>query len=219
MVDTLELRIFSTLPFLVYAAYLDLKYREIDSRVWRYMTALGALFLLADIILTKNPRLLLPFAIILAIAIVFSVSLHYFGLMGGGDAKLLIALGAMFPFLPRGNFVLPTFFLSVITNAILLGLLINLGIFVLNLKHLKYVRRFKKLVRLFGAYKKDAKDVGKFEAVLDEGSLFLGTKNTEFGRGAREGEVWVSYALPFVVFMTIGFIISVLHGDLLTLIF
>jgi Flp pilus assembly protein protease CpaA len=93
MVNTLLMRIFSTLPFLVYAAYLDLKYREINRRVWQTITALGALFLLADIILTKNSRLLLPFAIILSIAIVFSVSLHYLGLMGGGDAKLLIALG------------------------------------------------------------------------------------------------------------------------------
>jgi len=183
------------------------------------MSVLGALFLLADIYLTKNPRLLLPFAIILAIAVVFSVTLNYFGMIGGGDAKLLIGLGAMFPFLPKGSFILPTFFLSVFTNAILLGLLINLWVFLLNLKNLRDVRSLKEFARLFGAYKKDARDVSQFEAVLDEGRLFIGSKNVEFGRGVRKGEVWVSYALPFAFFITLGFVISVTYGDLLTLIF
>ncbi len=183
------------------------------------MSVLGALFLLADIYLTKNPRLLLPFAIILAIAVVFSVTLNYFGMIGGGDAKLLIGLGAMFPFLPKGSFILPTFFLSVFTNAILLGLLINLWVFLLNLKNLRDVRSLKEFARLFGAYKKDARDVSQFEAVLDEGRLFIGSKNVEFGRGVRKGEVWVSYALPFAAFITVGFVISVTYGDLLTLIF
>jgi preflagellin peptidase FlaK len=208
----------SSFLILLYASVLDIKYREVDSRLWKLIIAIGSLLILADVFLTKNPRLLLPFTIILFIAVVFSFSLDYFGLMGAGDAKLIIGLGAMFPFLPKGNFILPTFFLSVFTNAILLGLLINLWVFVLNIKHLRDVRHFNEFVRLFGAYKKDANEVGQFEAVLDEGKLFLGTKNAEFGRGVREGEVWVSYALPFVVFMTIGFLISVSYGDAIAII-
>ncbi|HDH28455.1 MAG TPA: hypothetical protein ENH13_04920, partial [Euryarchaeota archaeon] len=33
------------------------------------------------------------------------------------------------------------------------------------------------------------------------------------------GRIWATPALPFVVFLTLGFIISVLHGDLIAFIF
>jgi preflagellin peptidase FlaK len=219
MVDTLLLRIYSTLPFLLYSSYLDLKYREIDSRIWRLMTTLGALFLLADVFLTKNPRLLLPFAIILTIAAVFSVSLHYFGMMGGGDAKLLIALGAMYPYLPHGEFLLPILFLSAFSNGILLSILIPLGFFARNIGQLQYVRTPKEFLRLFMAYKKDSKDLGSFETVLREGQIFINAREVELGKTGVEGEVWVTPAIPFIVFMTAGFVISVLYGDILALIY
>lgn len=215
MVDTLLLRAISSLLLLFYASFLDLKHREIESKVWQSMVALGVLFLLIDVYSVKNPKIFISFVLILGIAVIFSVSLHYLGLIGGGDAKILIGLAAVFPFLPRGNFILPAFFLSVFTNAIFLALLIPAGFFAANLKHLGSVRSPKELFRLFIARKKDAKDVGEFEAVLNGGRFFINTKNVEFGSGGRSGEVWVTPAVPFVILLTAGFIISAVYGDVL----
>jgi prepilin signal peptidase PulO-like enzyme (type II secretory pathway) len=69
------------------------------------------------------------------------------------------------------------------------------------------------------AYKKDSKDLGSFETVLDEGQIFINTREVELGKTGVVGETWVTPAIPFIVFMTLGFVISLLHGDLLTLIF
>jgi preflagellin peptidase FlaK len=183
------------------------------------MIALAAFFILFDISRSNNPRLFIPFIIITALAALFSVSLHYLGLVGGGDAKLLIALGAMFPFLQTSNFIMPVFFLSVFTNAVLISLLIPLIFFVLNLKHLGGVRTPRDFLRLFVAYKKDAKDLGSFEAILDEDQLFINSRKVELGKVHREGEVWVTPAFPFVVFLTVGYLISIFYGDLLSFIF
>ncbi|MFQ5800437.1 MAG: prepilin peptidase [Candidatus Hydrothermarchaeales archaeon] len=215
MVDTLLLRILSSLPILYYASFLDLKHREIDSRLWQSMVVLGVLFLLTDVYTVKNLKLFIPFVFILGIAVVFSVSLHYLGLIGGGDAKMLIGLAAMFPFLPSGNFILPAFFLSVFTNAIFIALLIPLWFFVSNLNLLPELKSPRDFLRLFVARKKDAKDVGGFEAVLDDDRFFISTKNVEFGSGGRSGEVWVTPAVPFVVLLAAGFVISIVYGDVL----
>jgi preflagellin peptidase FlaK len=183
------------------------------------MIAFGVIFLALDIYAIKNLKLLIPFIFIISIAAVFSVTLHYFGLMGGGDAKIIIGLGAMFPLLPDGNFVFPVFFLSAFTNAIFISFLLPLWFFISNIRLLPDVKFPREVLRLFVARKKNAKDVGKFEAVLDEGRFFMGTKNVEFGGGTREGEVWAAPALPFVVFLTIGFVVSITYGDLTYLFF
>jgi preflagellin peptidase FlaK len=219
MVNTLEVRIYLTLLFFLYASYLDLKYREIDPRLWQSMIGLGFLIILADIVDLNNPRLLIVFLIILLLATIFAISIHYLGLMGGGDVKLIIALGAMFPYLPSGSFILPTLFLSAFTNAIVIALTIPLFFFIYNLKHLPSTRSPKDFLRLFVAYKKDAKNLDHFEAVLNEGQLFINTKNMELGKTNKMGSVWVTPAFPFVVFLTAGFTISVFYGDILSIIF
>ncbi len=219
MVETISLRITISLAVLIYASYLDLRYREIDPRLWRSMTAAGILLLAADLFQTRNTRLLTVFAIVLAIAVGFSVSLHYLGLMGGGDSKLLIALGAMFPLLPEGNFVLPIFFLSVFSNGVLIALIAPLIILVQNLRHFEPVRSPHDILRLFTGYRKDARNLGPFEVVVGERQLFFNVRKAELGKSDAVGEVWVTPAIPFVVFLTAGFLLSVTYGDLLSIIF
>ncbi len=218
MVNTMALRAITSLLILSIASYMDVKHREIDRRIWLLMTALGGLFLLLDITSIGNIRLFALFLFILSLAVLFSVSLHYLGLIGGGDAKMLIGLGAMYPYLPSGSFLLPAFFLSVFTNAVVIALVIPLLFFLMNLKLLREVKSIKEFIRLFVGYKKSSKDVGSFEAVLEENQLFVNTKTVELGKISSEGEVWVTPAFPFVVFITAGFLISILYGDLIKLV-
>ena len=221
MVETADLlRIIATLVALTYASYLDIKTREIDSRIWRAMVALGVILIFFDAITFENPRVLIFAAFAIIISLIFTVPLNYLGLMGGGDAKLLIALATMFPFLPHSKFIIPLFFLSVFTNAIVIAVSIPLLFFIKNIKHLRDVRRFKEFFRLFVGYKKNAADVGEFETILKEGQVFIDVNKVELGKGSKgDGEVWVTPAIPFVVFLTAGFIISIVYGDLISLLF
>ncbi len=215
MADVFLLRILFSLPLLLYASFQDVRHREIDNWVWQAMLALGLITIAMDIQQFNNERLLIPFVFILGTAAVFSLILHYLGLIGGGDAKLIIGLGAVFTFLPPRNFIFPAFYLSVFTNAIIIALLVPLAFFISNLEHLKPINSLRDLPRLFVARKKDAKDVGRFETVLEEGKLFIGTKNVQFGGDKSKGEVWAVPALPFAVFLTAGFLVSISYGDLL----
>ncbi|RMF90890.1 MAG: A24 family peptidase [Methanobacteriota archaeon] len=220
MADTVLLRILSSMLILSYGSLQDIKRREIDSIVWQAMVVLAAFFLVLDVYSEGEPRLLIPFIFIVLVGIVFSAGIHHLGLMGGGDAKLLIGLSAMFPLLPPGGrFIFPALFLSVFTNAILISLLIPLWFFISNIRMLPEVRGYRDLLRLFAARRKEAKDVGRFEAVLDDDRLFISTKNVEFGAGDRDGEVWAAPALPFIVFLTAGFVVSILYGDILYILF
>jgi preflagellin peptidase FlaK len=219
MVDTGTTRILLTSVFFLYASYLDLRHREIDPRIWRSMTALAIVILIIDIGMNKDPSLFRDFIIIFSIAVLFSLSLYHFGLLGGGDVKLLIALGAMFPRLSTGNFIFPALFLSVFTNAILVALIMPLIFFFHNLKQIRHVRSPSEFLRLLIAYKKNAKELGSFEVVLGEGRIFGNTDKTPLGKTQKKGEVWVTPALPFVVFMTAGFLATVVYGDLLFYLF
>jgi preflagellin peptidase FlaK len=217
MVDTIIIREVITLPLLIYASFLDIKYREINSLVWRVMFAIGILILLIDLNQTGFRSLLISFLIVVAAAAIFSVSLHSLGAMGGGDAKLLIALGALFPILPGGNFLLPLFFLSVFSNAVLISLIVPLVLFLYNIKREWKVRSPKELFRLFVAYQKEGSKIGKFEAALEKDKVLINTKNIELGKSGAKGVVWVTPALPFAVFITLGYVVSIYYGDLLTL--
>jgi len=219
MVSTLDLRITATLVLLVYASILDLQSREINRFAWQSMAGLGIILLAIDLAASKSLSLLVSASIILGIAIAFAVTVNYLGLMGGGDAKLLIGLGAMFPTLPHGTYLLPAFFLTVFSNAIIASLLVPITFFLRNLGELRSVRSPRDFLRLFIAYQKDSKDLGRFETVLEDGQLYINAREVELGETESEGIVWATPALPFVVFLTLGFIISVLYGDLIAVIF
>jgi len=213
MQDALLLRSATALPLLLYSSYLDLRYREIHGWVWKSMMLLGLLYIGA-----LREEELLPFILLtLSTAIALSLLLHRTGLIGGGDAKLLIALALLFPFQPPGRFLFPFFFLSVFSNAVLLALPLPLFFLLHNLKDIGEARTPGEVLRLLVAYKKDARAIGRYEAPVERGRLFLSVHNVELGRAEGEGEIWVTPALPFAAFLTAGFLISLAYGDLLAL--
>lgn len=203
------LKAFLTLLILLYASRLDWKYREIDDKSWLSLIAFGLLFLFYDFRI-KN------FLISVGATASFSLIFYYFGLMGGGDAKILIGLGALFPVYPSAITLFPIFALSVFANAVLLSAPLPMFFFIHNLKHLKEVRSMRDFFVLFLGYKKDASDIRRYEAVVD--SIFLDVNKVQLGRKDREGEVWVTPAVPFLIPITLGFLVAVLFGDIMSFI-
>lgn len=139
------LKIFISMPFLLYSCYSDLKSRRVSNRVWKYMLAAGSVFIIYEIFIGGTSYL-----VSLAISGIFVFTVVYilfqFGAFGGGDAKGLIVLSILFPSYPvfkiSGEIYpllgLPPvgfFTFTVFGNALLLTTLVPLGMFCYNLLH------------------------------------------------------------------------------------
>jgi len=215
------LRLLLTLALLLYASLLDWRRREIDDRSWMGLVGLGFAFFAYDLYTLRSWLLVKFFAISVGSALVLAVLLYYTGVMGGGDGRILIGLGAVYPLYPAETLsVFPVFVLSVFSNAVFLAALVPLGFFAMNIRRLKEVRSPREFLLLFLGYPKRAREVSEFEAVMgDEGrySLFLDARTVQLGKKEdSDGLVWVSPAIPFLVFITLGFVLSYLGIDIFT---
>ena len=206
------------LLILIYASALDLKYREIDDKSWMSLLVLGLMFLTGDYART-GPGVILPFAFSVGFTLATVAVLYHAGIMGSGDCKILLGVSALVP-LPMHFSIFPIFSLGVFTNAIILSLVIPFFFFIYNARHLKEVRSLREFLVLFLGYKRKGHDIRSYEVAIEgeEGiKLFLNTKNLELGeRLSTSRKLWVSPAIPFVVLITAGFLISVLFGDLIS---
>ncbi|NOZ58722.1 MAG: hypothetical protein GXO66_03990 [Euryarchaeota archaeon] len=207
------------LILLIHASILDWRYREIRDSSWLALVALGVVFTLLESISTGSASPAVSLLISLAVTAALTLPLAYFGLMGGGDAVILIGIAAVFPEPPPGVVSLfPVFSLSVFTNAILLSLLLPIYFFLRNLPHLRRVRSPAELYALFLGYRKPASAIKPYEAVYGSGGefRFLLRTDAELGKAEGEGEVWVTPAVPFVIPITIAFLLSALCGDVVS---
>lgn len=88
-----------TLIFLTFAAFSDLKTREVSDKVWLVYGPLG---LALTVYRTyAEPSLLLFTAASIGFAVLVAFGLVFFGLSGGADAKALMCLGLTLPLPPR----------------------------------------------------------------------------------------------------------------------
>lgn len=214
------IKVLSCSILLLYASILDWRYREIDDKAWLSMLLLGLLFLIYDFFKLRDASLIVLFSISVGIAVPIAALLSYLKVMGGGDAKILVGIAALIPTLNYSTVtVFPFFMLGVFFgNAVPIGALLPLVFFTINLKHLPEVGSLKGFLALFLGYEKEASRVGKFEALLGRnGNYTLLVKKDELGKKIEGGgKVWVTPAIPFVILITIGFVISVVYGDLLS---
>ncbi|GCC10691.1 type IV leader peptidase family protein [archaeon] len=215
------LKIFVTLLVLLYASILDYKYREIDNKSWLSLVALGFIFNIYEFFISGSYEIL-KFLIISSVSgLLVAYVLYYTGAMGGGDGKIFMGIAAMFPLFPFATFSLfPLFFLSVFANSVFLSAFLPLIFFIKNIPNIKGVKSLKEVVLLFIGYKREEKDVKEFEAVIardDKINIFQNANLMELGTtGKSTKEVWVTPALPFIIPITLGFILSLVYGDIVT---
>jgi len=226
--------------FLLYACVLDLKERRVPNKVWKLMILLAFPFVVAEFVL--NPDLYRIAFAILQFALVFGLAfgLYYLGAYGGADAKALITLSILFPSYPVlefGSFSFPLlnsgfgiFAFSTLSNSVISAPGLVVILFFRNL--LKEGLRGLKgnVFYYFIGYRANVSNLPRFHNLLeyfdskgklvrlrrgiepDEEILYRLRKAYDKGRVEK---IWVTPGLPFLVFITAGYLISMFLGNLL----
>jgi len=214
---------------LVKASIHDLRERIIPDSLWVVMIATG--FVLSMVQFVGRPfNLYIASAQFLLIFLISNLMYHLLN-FGGADAKALISLAVMFPVYPR-IFNLPLlnrgfgmFAFTVLANSVLVAPFISILLFLKNIGE-----RDGRLIYRFIGVKVDADNVPKFynllEYVDERGRIVRVLRGVEpdeemlkrLREAKKKGlvdKVWATPALPFIVFLTAGFVVSVVLGDLM----
>ncbi len=223
------IKVLITLAIFIKASIHDLREREVPDELWVLMVILGVILDIAQYFIK-------PYNILIAIlqfVIIFALAnfMFYVAGFGGADAKALIALSVMFPVYPKiGMFPLLNtgigiFAFSVLSNSVIVAPVLALMMFVRNLKE-----KDGKLIYRFIGFKVEADKIPKFYNLLEY--VDENWKVVRVVRGIEPDEsmlkrlkeakkkgivdrVWVTPALPFLIFMTAGFVVAVVLGDIL----
>ncbi|MBO8179038.1 MAG: prepilin peptidase [Archaeoglobus sp.] len=232
MLDLIKFLI--VLGFLLYACKLDLESRIIPNRVWKYMLLVslpitGYQLVTSDYLMIHY--MVAGFFVLMVIAL--SYALYLIGAYGGADAKAIMCLAVIFPFYPTFNgFPMLnqgfSFAFSTLANSVIAAPLLLIFMFFRNLVREGWRGLRGNVLYYFTGYRADVKNLPKFHNLLE----FV-DENGEFKRVRRAVEpdermlerlrksgvekVWVTPALPFLIFITAGYIVAFIFGDLLYL--
>ncbi|MFQ5816047.1 MAG: prepilin peptidase [Candidatus Hydrothermarchaeaceae archaeon] len=193
-----ELHVLIAFGVLLYASAQDLKYMEIDDLAWKSLVVAGLVFVALDTI--SNTGALLDFAISILVMSAILIPLERLNKIGGGDVKILLGLAIILPRNPYTRIsVFPVFTLGVFTNAIFLTSAITIYFLARNLYHKDFnVESLSEVRFLFLGYKKKVSTVTEHDRVMKK----------------MGGEAWVTPAVPFMVPLTLGFLLSIAWGDI-----
>ena len=216
---------------LAYASYTDIKTRKASNYLWVIMGIAGAILLILQIILFESGELdskmmyllFVPFMIFF-VYVLFQLRLIF----GGADAKALMALAILVPFMPEiqqfplmKDSLMP-FSWTVFSNSIILFLLIPLSLLFTNI-----IRRNIQFPHCLLGYKMDIKKakekfVWPLERIVDGKRKFVYMPKefdveeelAEFEKN-NYTEIWVTPKVPFMIPLLAGFIVAFIFGDLL----
>ena len=226
---------------IAFASYQDLRTREIDDRIWLVMIPVGAVLTALEILTTPGyPLLLLIFS--LGLSVVLALGIGYIGLYGGADTKALIAIAVTLPLPPYSHIdTSPFYALTVFGNAVILSLVLIPACTIWNLVWWIKRKRKRKRGGLFEGLKASGlqKTAAFFIGVKVKSEtaksvhLNLLEKTSEngvhyiklFTRVTEDEEpkvinkeskyVWVTPAIPMIVFFLFGFLLSFVAGDII----
>ena len=225
------------LAFLIQASRMDLRSRIVPNRVWKLMLLSLLPFTVVEVLFFPHTLIELYLAFFQAIFVISLAYLFYrLGFYGGADAKALMVLAVTFPFYPSLSpfpILIRGFSLafSTLANAVIFAPLFALYFLIINLvkegvggfaesklyyfigkrvpadsipEHhslLEYVDDHGNVVRLRRGVEPDSRMLKRLERAKKDGTL---------------ERVWVTPQIPFIVFMTIGYVMALVLGDVLS---
>ncbi len=238
------LRVLLSVALLIYVSYKDIKTREVNDIIWLVFGALGVIINLFEIFNGSLDIVTVGITLVITVGFAFLTGyLGLFGEADLLAFIVLGLLNPRLPSLGFNQLLFPSviFTLSVITNSILFGTLSIFVVLIYNISSLTRVNVFndykkinllEKVVLLAtGVNKKIGEIRGPpFEYPLekidedqavhvvlrpdfsnDEEANNTLRKLNEIGRK----RVWISYGLPFLLFLGVGYFATLFLGDIL----
>ena len=185
--------IFSLL-FLFYASYSDLKTRTVPNELWYFVISIS-IFVAIYKIMIYNYAYIVVLVYSFLVTSIISYILYELKMFGGADFKCIVCISLLIP-----TINIP-FSITVLINSILASLIIPSSISIKNLmsKSPMRISTLNDVKNLFSCYKLSTE-------------RFKRCKNMRVIQ--KEGdEVLVTPEIPFTLFITFGFIISILFGN------
>ncbi|MBN1682889.1 prepilin peptidase [Candidatus Bathyarchaeota archaeon] len=244
MIDVIRFSL--SMLMLCIGSYLDFKYREISDFLWIIFGGIGLILNGYEFII--NSFNLYNFAISFVFILIIGFLIYYLQILGEADIIAFITLSILnpnfFSFDIFNFYFSPLFFsLSLFSNSILIS---GTSVIFNSIKNfLKYLSNrslfkdvdysfYQKLVLFFTSTKKDFSEIKgpPFDypmEFLDEGkrNLMIRTRLQDDDESKKIFKdlklnglktIWVSSTLPFIIYITIGYFITFLIGDLMFLI-
>ena len=214
------LRILISIIMLITASVLDLWKRQIHDIFWIPFAAIAIVFLFVENNLIDN-LITSGFSLIIAPIVLVMWRL---GLFGGADVIGLIVLQALAPLVTLGDNIVTPF--TVISNAALFSVAIFLVNIIRNcvslLNHQDIFYGFdeskkRKIIAMFIGFR--AKNP-KFSFSIEEKSgkakkFSFSLHHAEKTEFCNKNDTWVSAGMPFILFITVGFITQIFFGDII----
>ena len=206
------------------ASIIDVRNREIPDVFWIVFGAITLIILFFEDNIVES-------LIIIALSMIivpFVLLMWRFGFFGGADAFSLIVLGGLAPLATIGDNVVTPF--TTLSNAvffIVLLIIINLlrNVFAI-LNHENIFSGFKEskwrkmIAILLGFRSKNPKFGFSIERVEENYKRFdFSLHHADTAPFSHSPNSWITPALPFILFITTGFVIQLFFGDILIQVF
>ena len=212
------LRIVLAFVMLGYASYTDVTKREISDLVWIIFGALAAVLLIFEPNLSEA---LMTIGISLVVVPVVLI-IWRIGFFGGADAFAIIVLAALVPQITLSDGMITPF--TIFTNAVLISIIplfLNLSRNLIEIaKKNDIFEGFKepvgkRIMAMFLGYRaKNPKYGFSIEKKAGKNKkLNLVLHNAEYAEFCITPNTWITPGVPYMLFITVGFIVQLLYGD------
>jgi len=220
LIDLNHLRIILALGMLGYASYTDVTKREISDYVWVVFGALAAVMLIFEPNLTESLVNIGISLIVVPVAII----IWRIGLFGGADAFAIIVLAALVPQITLSEGTITPF--TILTNAVLISVSPLFFNFFRNLIELAKKNNIfegfdeparKRIMAMFLGYRaKNPKFGFSIEKKAGKNKkLNLVLHHAEYAEFCNTPNTWITPGVPYLLFITTGFIVQLLYGDII----
>jgi len=224
-----EIRLIACAVMLILASIMDIKKREISDKIWISFAGLGLLLTTMEV--SNDSINIIQYTIGIAITAPIAYAIYRTGLFGGADAKALVAIAMLVPFYDMTFKMHGLTSITVLTNATMLTFAHIVHNVVRNSIDLAKGKTVFEGFKESGLRKAFAFVMG-FKANAPNGYLFAMESNDSGRRrfnfrpsgydeyvSSNSSNLWVTPALPFIVYMAFGFLLMIIFGDLFALIF
>jgi len=215
-----QLRIITAIAMLGYASYTDVTKREISDYIWIIFGALSVVLLFLE---PQFWQALTNVGISLIVAPIVLI-IWRLGMFGGADAFAIIVLALLVPQITMSENTITPF--TILTNAVIISII---PFFVNLIRNLIAIgnkndifegfseTRKKRIIALFIGYKAKnpkysfsiEKKVGKHK------KLNLVMHHAEYAEFCEKPNTWVTPGIPYMLFITAGFLVQLFYGDII----